>query len=396
LIRIASFAFTTLVALGFCSTGFTQTRTYDEWLNAQHKKDPLYAKWKKESTSGSTTNSGPAAKGETSQAPAQSSAVTGAGGNAAKTPPKYTFLYHAQNDLSPCAGLVFSLRRDLNELGVTGDCPQPFDAGGVKGALFSFGSDAVAHNETWTAQGLAAITYSTNPKLFYPSNPANAPGYSLEGLTFGPYFSTNTILNTAKSKLKSNTQVYNYGGLAGITFAPAYGIGLYNNFVFSVAGTSNDLTNVSSLDEMIQYAPVLAPYFWNVNPIGSFPIAWQFDPSLILQMDQAEERNKVNRLAFNNRYDSVRVGPQAMLKLTPYEFQPSDNLLDLGRLSLSLSYFWAYETIGDKSLPLFNASLDYKLDKDDHFEFTATYQRGYDQTTGIYMNQYLLGLSGKM
>ena len=125
-----------------------------------------------------------------------------------------------------------------------------------------------------------------------------------------------------------------------------------------------------------------------------FPCGFEFEANLIGQFDQAAEHNKANRLAFNNQYDSVRLGPQIVFNLganpsgdTPYAF--------LKGLSASLIYHWAYETIGAKSLPLFTASVNYTLDEAKHIAISATYQRGHDENTGIYMNQYLIGLSAK-
>jgi hypothetical protein len=123
-----------------------------------------------------------------------------------------------------------------------------------------------------------------------------------------------------------------------------------------------------------------------------FRFSRRFEASLIGQFDQAEEHNKANRLAFNNQFDSVRVGPQLAVNLIPNT--SADTPYAKG-LSASLMYPWAYETIGDKALPLFTANINYTLDEAKHFALSATYQRGYDENTGIYMNQYLIGLAAK-
>jgi hypothetical protein len=94
--------------------------------------------------------------------------------------PSYTYLFKNQNDLSSCGGLIVALRRDMSDLGLSNGCPKPFDANGVTGALLSYGSDAVKHNDTWTAQGLGALLYSTDlhhDKL--------DPAYQLQNMSLG-------------------------------------------------------------------------------------------------------------------------------------------------------------------------------------------------------------------
>jgi hypothetical protein len=338
-------------------------------------------------------NKSPSSSDATTSPPAQSTKAP----SAAKTP-SYTFLTQLPSDYSKCGGVIFALRRKLSDLGLSGSCPTPYNDPSVNGALFSYGGDAVGHNQTWTVQGLATLLYSTNPILPRPYNAAEAPAYSLEGLTFGPYFQSNTILNSSKTKSSGNTEAFSYGALGGITYAPTSGIGLYHNFEFSLGGTTNTLTHVGSYSQMLQYVPVLDPIFWAPNRIGQLPLYWQFDPSLIAQFDQSSGHGKTGRLAFNNEYNSIRLGPQLMLKLTPNPniTEIDAGLLALERFSATVTYHWAYETVGDRALPLFSAEVDYTLDRDKHFAFSATYQRGNDEITGIYTNQYLLGLTGKM
>jgi hypothetical protein len=310
------------------------------------------------------------------------------------TPPKapsYTYLFKNQNDLSSCGGLIVALRRDMSDLGLSNGCPKPFDANGVKGALLSYGGDAVKHNDTWTAQGLGALLYSTD---FHPDK--LDPAYQLQNMNFGLYGSTNTILNSAKSLIKNNTQVYTYGILGAVAFEPPHFIGLYHNFNFSAGGVSNDITNVIAYNETIQYTPSWEQYWIDYPiPIGSLPLTAQFDPSLLLQFDQAGAHSKADRLAFNNQFNSTRVGPQLILSLTP-NTSANTPFIEFKRLSASISYHWAYETIGDRALPLFTANVSYTLDDAKHFQLSASYQRGYDENTGIYMNQYLVGLTGKL
>jgi hypothetical protein len=356
-----------------------ETLTLEQYLEKHNPKE--LAKYKK-------LNPPPTAKAAPAsvQQPAAAAPKPPAG-------PKYTFLSKTPNDLSPCGGVIFVLRRDMNDLGSSPDgCPTPFNSDGVKGALFSYGNDLSKHNGTWTAQGLAALLYNTEPRL-----DLNSPSYSLLGFNFGPFVGSNTVLNSAKSQSKSNTEVWNYGLIGSAEFAPPQGIGLYHNFNFSAGVVSNDLTNVSAFNQTIQYSPAWAA-FYIARPfeVGTLPLYLQFDPSLISQFDQAIDHNKANRLSFNDQYTSYRLGPQMVVKLTPNKSETDTQFLALTRFSAFLTYHWAYETVGDRALPLFSAEVDYTLDEAKHFALTATYQKGYDENTGIWKNQMLIGLTGKM
>ena len=120
-------------------------------------------------------------------------------------PASYTFIFQNKSSDSPCGGLIFSLRRDITDLGLSKGCPTPFDDKSVNGALFSYGGNAVNHNDTWTAQALGALNYSWTG--FDPSNHSS----QLTGFNTGIYVSTSTILNSAKIFTKNNTEVYTYG-----------------------------------------------------------------------------------------------------------------------------------------------------------------------------------------
>jgi hypothetical protein len=269
----------------------------------------------------------------------------------------------------------------MNDLGLSDGCPKAYDANGVKGALLSYGGDAVKHNDTWTAQALGALLYSTDFR-----GDKEYPAYQIQNMNVGIYASTNTILNSSKSLQKNDTQVYTYGFLGAIAFEPPHFIGLYHNFNVNIGGVTNDVTNTVDYNETIQYSPSWEEFgIAYPSQVGSLPLSFQFDPSFLFQSDQAGERSKVNRLAFNNEYDSIRVGPQFIFSLKP-NTSADTPFIALKQLSASLTYHWAYETIGDRRLSLFGLNVDYTLDEAKHFALSASYQRGNDENTGIYMN----------
>jgi hypothetical protein len=185
--------------------------------------------------------------------------------------------------------------------------------------------------------------------------------------------------------------------LGSAEFAPPHTIGLYHNFNFSAGGVSNDLTNVTAFNETIQYSPAWVEYYIaRLFEVGTIPLYLQFDHSIIAKFDQAGEYNKAHKLLFNNEYNSVRLGPQIIVRLTPNKSETDTPFLELTRFSAFLTCHWAYEFVGDRALPLFGAEVDYTLDDAKHFALTATYQNGYDENTGIWKNQMLIGLTGKM
>jgi hypothetical protein len=180
----------------------------------------------------------------------------------AKTP-SYTYIFQTKDSTSPCGGLVFALRRDMSDLGLS-ECPTPFDSGSVKGALFSYGGDAVKHNNTFTAQALGALNYSWEG--FDPNNHFFQPIYTSAGI----YGSTNTILNSSKSLTKNDTEVYTYGLLGSLGIAPP-NRGLYQNFTFSAGGVSNDVTYTNAFSEAIRYTTAWGD-LWLAKPIPINPL----------------------------------------------------------------------------------------------------------------------------
>jgi hypothetical protein len=308
--------------------------------------------------------------------------------------PSYTYLWQANvHDKSKCGGLIFVLRRDMDDLGTDiWGCPTPFDDDSVKGAIFSYGNNLSGHNQKWTVQGLAALLYSTEPE-FHPE----LPSYSLINLNIGPYFSADTILNSSKAKSEDNTEVLTYGIIGSASFMPPHTLGIWHNFDVKVGVVSDQLTNSTSLNGTLQYSPASADlYFARPFRVPQVPLNLRLDPSLIAQYDMASPCNEDNVLQFNGRCESFRIGPQLIVGLTPNPSIEGTGFDFLKRLSASVTYHWAYETVGSRALPLFSVNVSYTLDEAKHFGLTASYQNGYDEDTGIRKNQVLVGLSAKM
>ena len=123
--------------------------------------------------------------------------------------------------------------------------------------------------------------------------------------------------------------------------------------------------------------------------------AWLvFNPSVLIQY---AEVNGPNVLQFNGRSRALRLGPQLQLTYYPNKtIDSGDSFIALSRLSAGVSYHWAREMVSGRPFDLFATNVSYALDPAGHLAISATYQKGRDESTGISINQILVGLTGKL
>jgi hypothetical protein len=140
-----------------------------------------------------------------------------------------------------------------------------------------------------------------------------------------------------------------------------------------------------------EWLPVYYPLHFHepFQPLG-LPVIARFDPALLVQYDYATGRKQF--VAFNNRQDALRVGPQAALNLFPLPGAPEF----LSHFSSLITYDFDYETYSGKPLHWFTSSLVYNIDTAGHIGLKASYQRGREETSGVSTNVYMLSLSGKI
>ena len=97
-------------------------------------------------------------------------------------------------------------------------------------------------------------------------------------------------------------------------------------------------------------------------------------------------------LAFNNRQESLRLGPELALHIWP----SLNTSAFLSRFSGLIGYDYYYETYAKKNLSWFTSSLTFNLDQAGNFGITGSYNRGRDEDTGTLTNIYKISLTGKI
>jgi hypothetical protein len=289
-----------------------------------------------------------------------------------------------QRQYSPCAGLTFILRQNWKDVGNAAGAACPDSPDKAQGAQISFANDRVANNRTVTINGTAALLYNSvtgnPPSPFIPY-----------AMSFGAYTTVNDISNSAASSLKSNIDTLAYGGLLDLGFNTPTGA---NFFMLRAGVTEDNIKDTTAASAVFDWSPVVNPlYIHFPYHFASFglPIITRFDPDLVARFDSATGNNQL--LAFNNRHDALRLGPELALTILP----------DPGYLSGPLSRFvglvgfdaW-YETYSKQELWWFTSSLTYNLDEAGNFGIQGTYKRGRDENTGNMTNIYTIGLSGKI
>jgi hypothetical protein len=283
---------------------------------------------------------------------------------------------------SRCAGLIALLRQDWQDVAI-GSCPDTVDK--ATGAQISYSDDRVANNRVWSAQGTAALLYN--------SIIANDPqAVSLFDTSFGGYVTIDRVMNSSPAKSSANVDTVAYGGVAEIGISTPANIGWVNYFRVRGGGVEDDLKGTTSVNVTAEYIPV-NPYL-NIHtpfePFGSAPFIVRFDPELIAQYDDATGKNSL--LAFNNRPQALRLGPQLTMKLFPLPGAPDF----ISHFTSSTTYHWAYESYSGSSFSWFQTALTYNIDKAGHLGWTGSYQRGQNENTGAFTNIYKIALTGKI
>jgi hypothetical protein len=284
--------------------------------------------------------------------------------------------------LSRCAGLIALLRQDWQDVAI-GSCPDTVDK--ATGAQISYSDDLAANNRVWSAQGTAALLYNS----IIPNNPQ---AVSLFDTSFGGYVTIDRVTNSSPAKSSANVDTVAYGGVAEIGISSPANIGWVNYFRVRGGGVEDDLKGTTSINVTAEYIPV-NPYL-NIHtpfePFGTAPFIVRFDPELIAQYDDAT--GKKNLLAFNNRPEALRLGPELTMKIFPLPGAPDF----ISHFTSSTTYHWAYESYSASNFSWFQTALTYNIDKAGHLGWTGSYQRGQNENTGVFTNIYKIALTGKI
>jgi hypothetical protein len=284
---------------------------------------------------------------------------------------------------SPCAGWVFVLRQNWKDIGSLAGASCPDAPTKAQGAQISFANDKAANNQVVTINGTAAAVYN--------SITGDVPGQPY-AVSFGAYTSVNNVSNSATSQMKSNLNTLAYGGLLNLGYSNDTG-GHY----FSLRGgaVQDFVKDTTAANAVLQWSPVFTPLYvhdaYHFFPSWGIPIITRFDPNLVARFDSATGTNQL--LAFNNKRDSLRLGPELGLLILP---DPGYVSGPLSRFSALVGYNIWYETYSKKRITWFTSSLTYNLDEDGNFGLQGTYNTGQDENVGKWTNIYTIGLSFKI
>lgn len=282
-------------------------------------------------------------------------------------------------EFSPCAGFKFLLRQDWKDIGFL-ECPQSVDK--ATGAEVAFTNDLGKHNRILSANGTAALVYSSltsDPPFWW------MPYYT----SFASYLTADKTVNSSPAFSSSDVEKLAYGAALELGWENSGGA---NYFRIRGDQVENNLKGTIAATATAEFIPVYYPLYIHYPIIrpGGLPLDVRFDPELLVQYAQITGRKGV--LDFNGMTQALRVGPQLSLYLFP-EVDPS-NLLS--RMHANLTYHWAYETYSGKPIDWLQAAITYNIDDAGHFAVSTTYKRGRDEDTGSFAHVYRIGLTGKI
>lgn len=302
---------------------------------------------------------------------------------------KWTFILkkqqrNAKKEWSPCAGILALLRYDWVDVG-TLSCPDTTDF--AQGAQFSFTHDRETKNKVWNAHGMAGVFYSSTE-----DNDINR--YDLFRTAFGAYFSFDQNDNS-KNK-DEDVEKLAYGGSLELGISSPATVAWDHYIRIRGGGVRDGVNNVDSVAITAEYIPSILDariHYPSTEILGiKLPFSYLFTPSLLAQYNRLVSND--SGLAFNDRRNAYRLGPQLGLKIRPLAQDVAEDDI-WSRWLITASYHWGYEFERGKDIELLNAAFTYNLDEVGHIGVTASYQRGNDEDTGVRANLFRVGLSGK-
>jgi hypothetical protein len=305
----------------------------------------------------------------------------------------------------------FVVRKDFANTGVIAAGAL---AGKGTGATFSYASDRVAKNGSWTAQGVGIVAYHLDDCAIDPLATTVRPYCAQIGIYGGIDKITNTSrstsIATSPGYQKSKDSVI-WGGFVetGVQRTVDY----LDFFRFKAGGVTNNAaertlfsfnkTTITTTQAATQFSmtgewiptydfshiPGLSPLGFNKEmQIGGGPIMY-FIPELYLQYDNTLDSTKL--ISFSNKSRALRFGPQLGLFIAPFPFETN---LNLQRISIYAVYHYFHEFVSNKNNYALQTNLNYKIT--DGLGFTIQYQRGVNENTGRNVNLFTVGISASL
>jgi hypothetical protein len=312
--------------------------------------------------------------------------------------------------------IKFLVRNDWSDLGILGACgvtnssaqngdsasgnvspgsdananskPAPgVSTSSAKGATGSLTQDYVAHNTSWVAQGMAAAVFSNCSNL---ANLAPGRNAGLAETSLAIYAQTNSNFNSNPTVASKNNVDTNTVGVSGEAVYQT--TAALNIFRLTPNVVQDEIKNTTAVAVMAQYVPALisVPGIWVPHAVNG-NLIYQFDPTLDVQY--ASTTSRKNPILFSGMSESLRIGPELALIVSPFSHGQDD---PLSRLSINELFHPWYETYSNRANYWWTNTIKYNLDAKGNFAISASYNRGQDENSGATMNQYVLSLNGKI
>jgi hypothetical protein len=276
--------------------------------------------------------------------------------------------------------LRFYLRKDFEDVNLF-SAITPTSSEDAVGASLSWSHDALSHDTTWSADGIAAVAYSLiNQQVANP----------FKGLAIGTYFGATREIHS--KNISDNVDVKKFGisGEAG-----------WRNPIFttrsdyvrgSFSGKQDDIAGTDIASAKLEWLPT---WLWDNRtiPIGTFGLTYNFTPEFIMQYDRVTDPKKP--VAFSGGREALRVGPEAVLWV--HVEPPAGPLKDLiNSTFFRLVYHWWEETYSSKTGSWLDASIVHNLDTDGNVALSFGYKRGRNEDTGVLTDLFKASLSAKL
>jgi hypothetical protein len=269
------------------------------------------------------------------------------------------------------------LRQNFSDVGLFQKPAKPSQA---KGAEISWSRDNISHDSMWSFHGMLAAAINIGGK--YATN----AGPSIVGFTAAPYIQFDR--ESHSNQINKNIDTITGGGAGEIGFDNLLGGEQY--FRGRLAIVEDRVKNTTIANGTLEWLPVYAEDCIGFPcPLKGTSLIYRFQPGFKLQYDSAVGTKMP--LAFSNRFESFRVGPEFTLLYQPF----GTKIPIIERMHGKTTFHWAMETYSRRRLWLLDTSVTYDLDDAGYIGLTGSYQKGSTEEAGQDIDLYKIALTGK-
>jgi hypothetical protein len=271
----------------------------------------------------------------------------------------------------------FLIRQDFSDIWLF---DKPTAVSNAKGATLSWANDNIAHDATWSIHGMGAVVVSI-PGGYLDK------GYPVLGASLAGYAQIDREIHSNLVKKNSDALA---GGIAGEI---GFDTGPGSQYFRLSAGAVNDrLADQTAFTTMLEWLPIYGGDKCIGSPcsVPGLPVIYRFQPELKLQYDRTTDDGSL--IAFSNRKDSFRVGPEFTFLFKPF----GPDMEFFSRFHGQVTYHPWYEVFSGKSQYWLDSSVTYNIDDKGHLGLTGSYSRGYTELTGVLTDLFKISLTGKL